>query len=36
MENKLSSIPGFTNGLPEEAGNETVARKFKGRFYGNS
>ena len=32
MENKLSSIPGFSNGLPMEANNETVARHSRGVF----
>lgn len=32
MDNKLSSIPGFNNGLPMEAKNETAARRARGVF----
>ncbi len=32
MENKLSSIPGFTNGLPNEVFKEKVARSSRGVF----
>lgn len=32
MEDKLSSIPGFANGLPSEAKQEKVARNSRGVF----
>jgi len=32
MENKLSSLPGFTNGLPGEITKEKIARNARGVF----